>query len=489
VTAPVISGEPAPGVSAAALIADGGSFRDRANRVYDDGATIVRGVDAGALANWTALQSQAFFQELLKQRKVVATSLLELHSAELSARWAGYLAHERVPFVTYPYEWSFNMLKDAALLHLDILEQAIPFGWTLKDASAYNVQFIGSRAVFIDLPSFIPRASGEPWIGYRQFCMMFLYPLMLSAYKGIDYLPLLRGSLEGVDPGTANQILTGGSRLKKGVFGHVYLHAKMQARYSKRDLDEARSLTEEAGKRPSERKSARHSETMILGMLQGLRNTINKLKSPDEHTTWGSYETDHSYAHTSFEAKKSFIEEVVNERHRSLAWDIGCNTGTFSKIAAENCEYVVALDGDTKAVNRLYERQKAARDERILPIVMDLGNVSPAQGWRGLERKSFENRGKPELILCLALIHHIVISANIPLEEFVGWLRDFDCDVVIESVGLNDEMTQMLLRNRVNQYSELDDTNFERVITEQFTVVRSEPLKGGSRKIFHLTPR
>jgi SAM-dependent methyltransferase len=403
--------------------------------------------------------------------------------------WAGYVQHERIPFLSYPYEWCFGMLKDAALLHLDILEEAIPAGWTLKDASAYNVQFIGARPVFIDIPSFTPYTLGDPWVGYRQFCMMFLYPLMLSAYRGIDYRPLLRSNIEGIDPDTANQILTGSTRFRKGVLGHVYLHAMMQSRHKNKDLDEARHLTEDVNQRPSERKAGRHSEAMVMGVLQGLRRTVAKLSSPDDRTTWGNYETDHSYAEASLAAKAGFVQQVVDERRRRLAWDIGCNTGTFSQIAASNTDYVVAIDGDVKAIERLYQRQKSAGADNILPLVMDVANVSPAQGWRGAERKALEERGKPELILCLALIHHIVISANIPLSEFIDWLHWLGGEVVIESVGRDDDMTRMLLRSRVDQYAELDDGNFERVVSEKFEIVRTQPLKGGTRRLYHLRPR
>jgi SAM-dependent methyltransferase len=319
--------------------------------------------------------------------------------------------------------------------------------------------------------------------------MMFLYPLMLSSYRCIDYRPLLRSSLEGIDPDTANQILTGATRFRKGVLGHVYLHAKMQARHKNKDLDEARHLTEEVDQRPSERRAGRHSEAMVMGVLQGLGRTIAKLSSPDDRTTWGNYETDHSYAEASFAAKTSFVQQVVDEKRRGLAWDIGCNTGTFSQIAASNTDYVVAIDGDVKAIERLYQRQKAAGAANILPLVMDIANVSPAQGWRGAERKALDERGKPDLILCLALIHHIVISANIPLAEFLDWLHSLGGEVVIESVGRRDDMTRMLLRNRVDQYAELDDANFERLVGEKFEVVRTQPLKGGTRRLYHLRPR
>ena len=476
--------------SGAALEADGGSFRDRANRVYRVGSEIVRGLDAEALANWKAVQAQPFFRKFMDDGRIVSTSDLPANApVSTDKEWAGYVQHERIPFLSYPYEWSFGMLKDAALLHLDILDEVIPAGWTLKDASAYNVQFIGARAVFIDIPSFTPYTAGDPWIGYRQFCMMFLYPLMLSSYRGIDYRPLLRSNLDGIDPDTANQILTGYTRFRKGVLGHVYLHAKMQARHKNKDLDEARSLTEEVDQRPAERKSGRHSEAMVMGVLQGLRRTIEKLSMPGDRTTWGSYETDHSYAEASLAAKASFVEQVVDEKRRRSAWDIGCNTGSFSQIAAENTDYVIAIDGDVAAIERLYQRQKSASAPNILPLVMDIANVSPAQGWRGAERKALEERGKPELILCLALIHHIVITANIPLYQFIDWLRWLGSEVIIESVGRNDDMTRMLLRNRVDQYAELDDANFEGLVSEKFEIVRAQPLKGGTRRLYHLRPR
>lgn len=471
---------------------DRGSFRDRANRVYDDGLRIIRGISLEALQNWTKVNEETFFRKLIAAGKVISTepfSPSKLDSADRGDVWPAYLAHGRVPFVTYPYEWSFGMLKDAAVLHLDILGRAIPAGWTLKDATAYNVQWMGARPVFIDIPSFEPYTKGDPWVGYRQFCMMFLYPLMFKAYKGIDYLPFLRGNLEGIDPVTANQILSGVTKFRKGVFGHVYLHSKMQQKYAAQDLDQAKSLTEEADQRPTKRKAIRHSEAMVLGTIQGLRRLVEKLNIPETWTTWGNYDTNHSYAEASFAVKKAFVGACVHSKRRTIVWDLGCNTGTFSRIAAENSDYVVAIDGDAKAIERLYQAQKSQKAKNILPLVMNLSNVSPDQGWRGNERKALDRRGRPELVLCLALIHHIVISANIPVEEFVGWLRGFDAEVVLEWVGLDDDMTRMLLRNRVNQYSELELNSFEIIIGKSFDIISSELLKGGVRKIYHLSPK
>jgi hypothetical protein len=263
----------------------------------------------------------------------------------------------------------------------------------------------------------------------------------------------------------------------------------MQARYQSQDLELAKRLTENAEGTVPETKAGRHSEAMVLGIIQSLKRIVRKLATPESRTTWGNYETDHSYAEGSFAAKKAFVERAVQSRRRSLAWDIGCNTGTFSAVAASNSAYVVAIDGDARAVERLYQRQKQIGAENILPLVMNLSSASPDQGWRGKERKALEKRGRPELILCLALIHHIVISANIPLAEFLDWLRDFDCDVVIEHVGLQDNMTLMLLRNRINQFQELENANFERLLGERFEIKAREPLKGGTREIFYVSPK
>ena len=235
--------------ASAGAVWDEGSFRDRNNKVFTAQSAVYRGVSPDALANWQALAREPFFEELAGEGRIIPTSLLGERglARDLPSGWADYLVHDRIPFVSYPYEWSFGMLKDAALLQLELIERAIPEGWTLKDASAYNIQWRGAQPVFIDIPSFEPYVEGKPWVGYRQFCMMYLYPLMLAAYRGIDFIPLLRSNLEGIEPRLADRILTGFSRFRKGVFSHVYLHARMESRYSHAELDEAKSLRQRSG--------------------------------------------------------------------------------------------------------------------------------------------------------------------------------------------------------------------------------------------------
>lgn len=453
--------------------------------MFSDGTSIVRAIDEASLQNWRRLKDESFFQRALAEGRVVETEEVDLPMDG----WAGALRHQRIPFISYPYEWSFSMLKDAALLHLDLLADAVEAGWVLKDSSAYNIQFIGTRPVFIDIPSFEPREEGSPWQGYRQFCMMFLYPLMLKAYRGVEFSPFLRSDLEGVDPVTANQLLTGTTRLKKGVLSHVLLHARMQQRAAASELDEAKSLTEEEQGAVKKRSFGRQSKTMLLATIDGLRRTVAKMTTPDSRTTWGNYDTDHSYSDASLEQKKAFVAQYAADRPRSMIWDIGCNTGTFSRLCEAHCENVISIDGDPKAIERLYLAEKQRGTSKLLPLVVNLGNVSPAQGWRGAERKTLEQRGQPDLVLCLALIHHMVIAANIPMDEFIGWLHDLGGDLVIEFVTAEDDMVRMLLRNKVNQYKDYTTENFERLVAPLFETVASQPLKGGHRRIYYLRRR
>jgi hypothetical protein len=470
------------------LTADPGSFRDRSNRVFRAGDRILRGVSADALRNWEALLACGLAGELQASGQIVKTEIAPPPGGAGAEHWAGFLSHELIPFVSYPYEWSFEMLKDAALLHLDILEQAIPRGWTLKDASGYNVQWKNAKPVFIDIPSFEPYRKGESWQGYRQFCMMFLFPLMLKAYKEIDFASFLRSNLDGIDPLVASRLLSD-RRSRKGVFSHVYLHAQMQARAAKRELAEAKRLTETAKGELEKATSMRHSLAMVLGTIDDLKRTVRKLSLRDEQTTWGNYDTDHSYSDASFEAKKAFVARHAGAKHRRMVWDMGCNTGSFSRVCEPHADVVISMDGDAKAVDRLYRYEKTRQVSKLLPLIIDLGNVSPNQGWRGAERKALDKRGYPELVLCLALIHHIVITANIPMDEFIGWLHDLGGDVVIEFVSAEDDMSRMLLRNKINQYQDYTKENFERLASQGFVIEDSLDLKGGHRTIYFLRHR
>lgn len=366
------------------------------------------------------------------------------------------------------------MLRDAALLHLDLLMESLGEDMTMKDASSFNVQWFGSSPVFIDVASFERLTPGAPWAGYRQFCSLFLYPLMLQAYRNVSFQPWLRGNIEGIDPVEFRRLFAFRDALRPGILMDVLVQAKLQSRYA----------GSTAKVRDDLRRSGFHKE-MIAANLRRLRKIVSGLRWKQPGSTWSDYATDNSYSATDGGRKEAFVRQVVAARHRKLVWDLGCNTGVYSHIASENADYVVAMDSDHLAVERMYRSLRSDRRETILPLVINVANTSPGQGWRGSERRTLEDRGKPDLVLALALLHHIVISANVPLDAFLDWLGSLGSDVVVEFVTKDDPMTKRLLQNKEDQYADYTLPNLEQSLQKSFRIARREELASGTRFLYY----
>jgi hypothetical protein len=447
-----------------------GSFRDPDSRVFLDDDVVYRVLSPDGWQDWLALSATP----LATDDRLIATEPVELGDLpDLTAGpAAGALKHEKVPFVSYPYEWPFSMLKDAALLQLGLGRSALEHDLTLKDASAYNVQFTGAKPVFVDIGSFERLNEGEPWAGYRQFCMLFLYPLMLQAYKGMPHHALLRGSLDGITPAQARAVL---SARRRGVLTHVVLHARLEARYG--DAKDVRSDLKRAG----------FGKALLDANLRKLEKLVRRLEFKPGRTAWTEYGSTNTYSDEEATRKAEFVRQAA-ARYKGLVWDLGCNDGTYSRVAAEHADTVVALDSDHATVDGLY---RALRDEQrtdILPLVMSVTDPSPDLGWRGLERARLERRGTPDLALALALIHHVVITGNVPVREFVDWLRSLDTALVIEFPERDDPMVQKLLSGKVEKANpDYQRETFERALGERFEVERTERL--GSRTLYEARPR
>ncbi len=462
--------------------ADPGSFRDPTSRVYVDADAVWRGLDSEALGDFETLAATAFFAEAVTDGRLVGTERAEQPPAELGDAWAGVLRHERVPVVSYPYEWSFEMLRDAARLQLDLAGAALAEDLITKDASAYNVQFVGSRPVFIDVGSFERLRPNEPWFGYRQFCMHHLYPLMVQAYRGLPFQPLLRADLEGISPVDARRMMsfwTIVSPRRKGTMVHVALHARAERRYAASDRDVR-----------SELKTSGFKKELIVAQNKGLRKLVERIALKGAETEWADYGERAHYSDADLGAKEAFVSSVAEAVKPSLAWDLGANDGHFSRLVADQGAYVVAADGDYEAVDRLYRALRADGDQRILPLVLNLADPSPNRGWRGVERSAFTARSHPDLVLALALIHHLVITRNVPISEFVAFLADAGADVVVEFPGPDDPMVQRLLRNkREGIHDDYTVDGFEAALADRFDVRRREVLPSGTRVCYHATPR
>ncbi len=461
-----------------------GSYRDRDGRVLYSGDRVYRLLSARALADWEALRETSFFAELIDEGKVVRTERVDVVPPELAALeqgWAGLLHHERIPWVSYPYEWSFGMLKQAALLQLELMRRALAEGFVLKDASSYNVQWRGSEPIFIDVPSFQRLEEGEVWAGYLQFCNLFLYPLMLTAYKGVPFQPWLRGSLDGISPEDCARLFSKRDLFRPGVFADVYLQSRLQRAASDRDT----STREEVA-------SSGFSATMIRRNVERLTRIVSGLEWKAGASTWSDYANDNSYESDDTETKNAFVRRALDTRRWSLAWDLGSNTGTYSKMAAESSDYVVAMDADHLAIERLFTELRATGGgaaANLLPLVSDLADPSPGLGWRWIERRPPVDRGLPEVVLFLALVHHIVIGANVPLDELVGWLAGLTEYLVIEWVDKDDPMVRRLLLNKEDLFAEYERDNFERLLAERFEVLERAELASGTRVLYFLRTR
>jgi precorrin-6B methylase 2 len=366
------------------------------------------------------------------------------------------------------------MLRDAALLHLDLVLAGLDEGIGLKDASAYNVQWKGPAPVFVDIASFYKRAEGEPWVGYRQFCQMFLYPLMLQAYRDVPFQAWMRGNIDGMDAEVCLNLLSARDYVRGGVLAHVYLQAKAQKAYNSTTRD-VRAELNKAG----------FDTRIIKTNAGGLRKLVASLEWKPKQSTWSDYLKCGHYEAADAEQKRQFVRDVAATRPWNMTWDIGCNVGVFSRIAAERSVSVVAMDADHLAIDKLYRALKSERVPNILPLIVNVTDPSPNLGWRNLERKRINERGRPDLVLALALIHHVVIGGNIPLAEFVQWLRDLGGELVIEFVTRQDPMVATLLRNKDDHYTDYTEESFERELSARFRIVRRQPLGSGTRIMYH----
>ncbi|MFO1095097.1 MAG: class I SAM-dependent methyltransferase [Planctomycetaceae bacterium] len=439
---------------------------------------VYRALDDAAAREWeSALRSGFVLREMDAGRIVRTTGVSPPPPGLYGDRWAGVVEHSAVPFISYPYEWTFGMLRDAALLQLELIDAALEEALIFKDATPYNLQFCDASPVFIDTASIVRYTNGEPWAGYRQFCELFLNPLLLQACRGVEPQSLLRGSLDGISPETLSRMLSLRDLFRRGVFAHVFVHARMQRQFRVAERDTRQSL-----------KSHGFGKKLIRANVHSLRRMVERLQWRGGLSTWSDYESRCPHVQIDLAAKEAFVRTIAAARRRRLVWDLGCNVGRFSLIAAEHADCVVAMDSDQQAVDALYGRLRGERVRGVLPLVVDLADPSPARGWRGLERRDLPSRGRPDLTLCLAVLHHLVIGRNVLLQEVVDWFAELGTELVIEFVAKEDPQTQILLRNRPDQYADYKVESFERLLSERFRISRRETLPSGTRTLFYATP-
>ena len=459
---------------------DPGSFRDPNSRVVLRGSKVYRLLGPRALDDWNAFSASELFKRELELGRIVDTKEIDIGAVleEPNPSWVAALEHVRLPFLSYPYEWCFSMLRDAALLQLDLLSQALDEDLILKDASPFNIQFRGFRPTFIDIGSFQRLATNQIWEAYGQFCQLFLFPLLLQAHKDVPFQPWLAARLDGIPALEMDNLMSWRDLARPGVFAHVYLQAKLRKRYQRLDSDLESSV-----------RAGKFDKRLIQANVQRLGKLVRKLDWSPAASEWSDYANDNSYPEQDREAKRRFVRESLGDRRRELVWDLGCNTGEYSFIAAEQTDLVVAFDADYLAIERLYRQLRRQNRGSILPLVMNLAQPSPPLGWRHQERAGLEQRPKPDMTLALALVHHLALSANVPLGEFVSFAAALGGELLVEFPTREDAMVKRLLGRKTEQHPDYSRDSFERELGRHFFVRKTLDLLGGHRRLYHAVPR
>jgi len=448
---------------------DSGSHRDPSGRIVTDGKRVFRAVfEAGRNAFEAALAAGVLDRSIQRAQLLGMCKMDPDEFPVISPSPCHLLEHPRLDFVSYPYEWCFSGLKAAALLHLDLQLDILTDGYTLSDATAYNVQFKGTRPVFIDHLSIVPYTEGEPWVAHRQFTMQFLAPLILWAKKGVAPNPWYRGSLEGIAPEDLLPLLNFRDRLSFTVIAHIVSQARQKTRAinaGQNDLSRKASLP----------------KGQFEAILIGLRDYIGGLAPPGGKTVWADYDKANSYNDEMRTAKHAFVAEMIAEVRPRQVFDLGCNSGDYAQTAIDHgAGNVVGFDFDFGALEHAFNRFSKA-DVPVLPIWLDAANPSPAQGWAGAERKSMAQRSEADSMIALAFIHHLAIARNIPLEMAVDWLVSLAPTGIIEFPDKNDSMVLRLLSTRKDIFPGYTEQAFISHVEARARIMETRKIEGTSR--------
>jgi len=457
------------------------SFRDPSGFVFLHDGMVHRQVNNVFADNYDALISSGLYDKLVERKLLIAHEEITDGSVPGTCDCYRILKPQQIPFVSYPYEWSFSQLKDAAMLTLKVQHEAIRHGFILKDASAYNVQFLDSRPVFIDTLSFDTYTPGTPWVAYKQFCQHFLAPLALMAHTDVELSKLMISHIDGVPLPLASKLLPFKTRFNYAIATHIHLHSRMQQQHADNAADDT----------PAASKHSSLSEQSLKALMEALAKTVQKLtwKMPD--TEWGDYYQNTNYSDRAGEEKRGLVDRLLGSipDRLNIVQDFGANTGEFSRIAAKHSALVVSQDIDPVAVEINYRKSASDGPSNILPLIQDFSSPSPAIGWSNAERDSFLQRSHCDALLVLALIHHLAISNNVPLPNIAALFASLTRWLVIEFVPKEDSQVIRLLATREDIFPNYTRDGFEAAFLHYFTIEESSPVAESERTLYLMKTR
>jgi len=452
------------------------SFRDPSGFVFSHAGSVYRQVNHCFSSTYEAFIGSGLYEKLIDRSLLVPHE--EVAGIDVGTTTDCYkiLKPRQIPFISYPYEWSFSQLKDAAMLTLRIQLEAIQHGFILKDASAFNIQFIDSRPVFIDTLSFERYEPGSPWVAYKQFCQHFLAPLALMSFTAVELSKLMVTHIDGVPLPLASKLLPFRTHFIYSIATHIHLHSRMQKRHADgAENDNSRKAT-----------NATLSQKGLLLLVESLASAVQKLNWKMPESEWGNYYANTNYSDHGGNEKRELVDHLLGSIPESLSTiqDFGANTGEFSRIAAKHCELVVSQDIDPVAVELHYRATHITGPTNILPLVQDLSSPSPAIGWGNAERESFSQRSTCNALLVLALIHHLAISNNVPLPNIAKFLCGISRWLIIEFVPKSDSQVARLLATREDIFIDYTQQCFEQTFSEYFSIETSKTIPDTERTLY-----
>jgi hypothetical protein len=367
----------------------------------------------------------------------------------------------QIPFINYPYEWSFEQLKAAALLTLKIQQKAMLFGMTLKDATGFNICFEGSQPIFIDTASFDLYDASKPWSAYRQFCQHFLAPLLLARYRGASLLSLLALYPDGIPLELAAKLLPAKSNFSLLSLLHIHLQQKVSA----------------TGKNANQQSS--FSQAKLSRIIEHLQSGITALSIRKEISHWSRYYHETILSDAYLSGKRKLVQDMTASLPVETVLDLGANTGEFSMEFVGQGKKVIAAESDRICVDHIFSKHK-----KVTAVCVDLMHPSPSIGWMNKERSRFSERATSDLVLALALMHHLCIGKNLPLSLLAKGLIELGPWLLIEFVPKSDPKVQLLLQTRQDIFDEYTEDHFKSSLSLYYTLLQEAAVPGSDRKLF-----
>lgn len=445
------------------------SFRDPSGYVFSENGVVYRHINEVYKPDYEKLMSSGLYEELVLEKLLVPHK--EVTKTRKDA-WKVVLP-DQIPFISYPYEWSFSMVKDAALATLEIQKRAISYGMSLKDASAFNIQFVNARPMLIDTLSFERYDDTKPWVAYKQFVEHFLSPLCLMAYGDVRLNRATAVFLDGIPVDLTASLLPLRARLKPSLLFHIFAHANSSKKYSDKGLEKRY-------------KTRKFSKRALLGMVDNLEGAVKGLHWKPEGTQWEDYYEDdkNNYKTESRRHKAELVEKYLKKVKAKKVWDYGANTGFFSRVALKTGAEVLSFDIDFGAIEKHYLHIKANNENNVLPLFSDLTNPTPGVGWENEERLSLFERGPADAVLALAIIHHLAIPANTPFSYQAQAFSKMGKYLIVEYIEKDDSQVQILLSTREDKFETYTKKDFEAEFGEYFKILEKTAIKNSKRTLY-----